>query len=78
MTRYPLIITRYLLLLLVMFSMASLLASEGVDPAEQFLLAYQNFQQAERLEREGDSREAIDKYHFAENIFPIHHLWLVR
>ncbi|MFI0347582.1 MAG: tetratricopeptide repeat protein [Chthoniobacterales bacterium] len=67
MNRYSLLITRYFLSFCVLL-ITSLMASEGMDPAEQFLLAYQNFQQAERLERSGDIHEATIKYHFAESI----------
>lgn len=38
------------------------------DPAQEFLIAYQNFQQAERLERAGKQNEAITKYKYAEGI----------
>lgn len=43
-------------------------AIEPNDPAQEFLIAYQNFQQAERLERAGKQREAITKYRYAEGI----------
>ncbi len=38
------------------------------DPAEAFLAAYQNFQEGERLEREGKKSKAFEKYQFSQSI----------
>lgn len=65
-THHPLSIIRCFLLAALFIT--PLIAAEGNDPSDQFLLAYQNFQQGERLEREGNSSEAIAKYHFAESV----------
>ena len=54
-----------LLLSLLFFSAWSLLA---VDSSEQFLSAYQSYQQGENLERTGNTSEAINKYRFAESL----------
>ncbi|OHE74861.1 MAG: hypothetical protein A3F67_04530 [Verrucomicrobia bacterium RIFCSPHIGHO2_12_FULL_41_10] len=43
-------------------------AADPNDPADQFLLAYQNFQQGERLERAKSYNEAVAKYRFAQSI----------
>ncbi|MCF7728972.1 MAG: tetratricopeptide repeat protein [Chthoniobacterales bacterium] len=51
-----------------LFFLRSAIASNSNDPAQEFLIAYQNFQQAERLERSGKEAEAIDKYRYAEDI----------
>lgn len=48
--------------------LSTLVAADSSDPAQEFLLAYQNFQQAERLERAGKKNEAIAKYHYAEGV----------
>jgi Flp pilus assembly protein TadD len=38
------------------------------DPSEQFLSAYQSYQQGENLERAGNTPDAINKYRFAESL----------
>jgi Flp pilus assembly protein TadD len=40
----------------------------AADPSEQFLSAYESYQQAEGLERSGNTSAAINKYHFAESL----------
>ncbi len=40
----------------------------AADPSEQFLSAYQSYQQGENLERSGNTPEAINKYRFAESL----------
>jgi DNA repair exonuclease SbcCD ATPase subunit len=40
----------------------------AADPSEQFLSAYQSYQQGENLERAGNNSEAINKYRFAESL----------
>jgi chromosome segregation ATPase len=40
----------------------------AADPSEQFLSAYQAYQQGEKAERDGNSAEALRKYRFAESI----------
>ncbi|KAB2644556.1 MAG: tetratricopeptide repeat protein [Verrucomicrobia bacterium] len=60
---------RFLALLFLPFCLLSSLRSENSgDPAQEFLIAYQNFQQAERLERAGKQSEAITKYQYSEGI----------
>jgi Flp pilus assembly protein TadD len=56
------------LLSIFLFLLGPASASNSNDPAQEFLIAYQNFQQAERLERSGKEAEAIDKYRYAEGI----------
>jgi Flp pilus assembly protein TadD/DNA repair exonuclease SbcCD ATPase subunit len=57
---------RFLLCLILLFgSVSSLLAS---DPSEQFLSAYQSFENGMKLERDGNTQEALKKYHFAESL----------
>ena len=51
--------------ILLLSGCASLCAA---DPSEQFLSAYQAYQQGEKSEREGNSGEALRKYRFAESI----------
>ena len=40
----------------------------AVDSAEQFLNAYQAYQQGEKLERDGSSPESLKKYKFAQSL----------
>ena len=40
----------------------------AADPSEQFLSAYQGYQQGEKLERSGNTAEAVKKYRFAESL----------
>ena len=40
----------------------------AADPSEQFLSAYQSYEDGERLERGGSNQEALKKYHFAESL----------
>ena len=54
-----------LFLLLLCGAMASLIAA---DPSEQFLTAYQTFQDGEKLERGGNTSDAAKKYRFAESL----------
>jgi Flp pilus assembly protein TadD len=58
--------SRILLILFLLFAAA--LPLSAADPSEQFLSAYQNFQQGENLERSGNTSEAISKYRFAESL----------
>ena len=51
--------------ILLLSGCASLCAA---DPSEQFLSAYQAYQQGEKSERDGNSGEALRKYRFAESI----------
>lgn len=43
-------------------------AAASNDPAEDFLTAYQSFQQAEQFEREGKKSEAVEKYQFSQSL----------
>ena len=55
--------------LIFIFSVS--LLSQGLkaaDSSEQFLTAYQNYQQGEKLERAGNNAEAVKKYRFAESL----------
>lgn len=54
-----------LLTILLLSGCASLCAA---DPSEQFLSAYQAYQQGEKSERDGSNAEALRKYRFAESI----------
>ena len=47
---------------------AAVLPLFAADPSEQFLSAYQNYQQGENLERTGNTSDAINKYRFAESL----------
>lgn len=40
----------------------------AADPSEQFLSAYQSYQQAERAERDGNVSDALKKYRYAESL----------
>jgi DNA repair exonuclease SbcCD ATPase subunit/Tfp pilus assembly protein PilF len=40
----------------------------AADPSNQFLNAYQSFQQGEKLERQGSNEEALKKYQFAVSL----------
>jgi len=40
----------------------------AADPSEQFLSAYQSYQQGEKLERSGSSSDALKKFRFAESL----------
>ncbi len=40
----------------------------AADPSEQFLTAYQAYQQGEKLERSGSTSDALKKFHFAESL----------
>jgi Tfp pilus assembly protein PilF len=55
---------RYLFLVLAVMS----LPLRAADPSEQFLSAYQSFQQAEKLERSGSNQDALTKYRFVESL----------
>ena len=59
MSRIPLIFALLLAAALPLFA---------ADPSEQFLKAYQNYQQGENLERSGNTSDAVNKYHFAESL----------
>jgi chromosome segregation ATPase len=52
-------------LLLLIGGVGALLAA---DPSEQFLNAYQAYQQGEKLERDGNASEALKKYRFANSL----------
>ena len=65
---FSLLVVFLLSLLFLDFSKDLLAGAESTDPAQEFLLAYQSFQQAERLERAGKRQEAITKYRYAESI----------
>lgn len=54
-----------LFLLLLCGAMASLIAA---DPSEQFLSAYQAYQEGEKSERGGNTSDALKKYRFAESL----------
>lgn len=54
-----------LLTILILSGCTALLAS---DPSEQFLGAYQAYQQGEKSERDGNTTEALRKYRFAESM----------
>lgn len=54
-----------LFLLLLCGIMTSLIAA---DPSEQFLTAYQTFQEGEKSERGGNTSDALKKYRFAESL----------
>jgi len=47
---------------------AGSLAVIAADPSEQFLSAYQSYQQGEKLERSGSTSDALKKFHFAESL----------
>ena len=51
--------------LLLLAGLTPILAA---DCSEQFLTAYQNFQQGQNQERAGNNDEALKKYHFAESL----------
>ncbi len=57
---------RFLPILLLLLSSAIPLMAG--DPSEQFLNAYQSYQQGEKLERGGNNEEALAKYRFAESL----------
>lgn len=57
---------RFLPILLLLLSSA--LPLMAGDPSEQFLNAYQSYQQGEKLERGGNNEEALAKYRFAESL----------
>ena len=40
----------------------------AADPSEQFLSAYQSYQQAEKAERDGNTTDALKKYRYAESL----------
>ncbi|NDC39907.1 MAG: hypothetical protein EBZ48_18065, partial [Proteobacteria bacterium] len=40
----------------------------AADPSEQFLSAYQAYQQGEKAERDGNTTEALKRYRFAESM----------
>ena len=50
---------------LLLVPVSSLMAG---DPSDQFLSAYESFQQAEKAESSGDTADAVDKYRFAESL----------
>ncbi len=51
------------------FLCLGLIGFAGVaDPSDQFLNAYQSFQQGEKLERQGSNDEALKKYQFAASL----------
>ena len=58
--------SRTLLIFSLLF--AAVLPLFAADPSEQFLTAYQNYQQGENLERSGNTSDAINKYRFAESL----------
>jgi len=54
--------------LLTIFSLAACCQLWAADPSEQFLSAYQAYQQGEKAERDGNSAEALKRYRFAESM----------
>ncbi len=56
------------ILLILSLLLAADASLSAADPSEQFLSAYQNFQQGENLERSGNTSDAISKYRFAESL----------
>ena len=56
----------------MLFCLLCLLASAGglqaVDSSEQFLSAYQACQEGEKLEREGNTQDALKKYWYSESL----------
>ena len=57
---------RFFLCLLLLLGGVRVLLAE--DASEQFLNAYQAYQQGEKLERDGSSPEALKKYRFAQSL----------
>jgi tetratricopeptide (TPR) repeat protein len=53
-----------LLLLITGLSLPSAVRAQDSDPAGQFFAAYQEFQRAEKLEREGRTKDAAAKFRF--------------
>jgi len=60
------IMNRFFFCLLLFLSCVRGLLAE--DSSEQFLNAYQSYQQGEKLERDGSSPEALKKYKFAQSL----------
>lgn len=54
--------------LILLFFFAGALSLSAADSSEQFLSAYQSFQQGEKLERSGNTDEAVSKYRYAESL----------
>ena len=55
--------------LIFIFSVSLLLQGlKAADSSEQFLTAYQNYQQGEKLERAGNNAEAVKKYFVSKGI----------
>jgi len=54
--------------LLTIFFLAACASLFAADPSEQFLTAYQAYQQGEKAERDGNATEALKKYRFAESV----------
>jgi DNA repair exonuclease SbcCD ATPase subunit len=63
---YRMIMNRFFLCLLLLLGCVRGLLAE--DSSEQFLNAYQSYQQGEKLERDGSSPEALKKYKFAQSL----------
>ncbi len=57
-----------LLAAVLMASLAMSASAFSADPSDLFLKAYQDFQTAEKLEREGKPREALEKYQSARDL----------
>ena len=58
---------RFFFFLLLFLSMG-FFPLRAADSSEQFLSAYQSFQQGEKLERSGNTDEALSKYRYAESL----------
>jgi DNA repair exonuclease SbcCD ATPase subunit len=59
--------SRYLFAL-ILLCCGVLSVLHATDPSEQFLSAYQSYQDGEKLERGGSTQEALNKYRFAESL----------
>jgi len=57
---------RVLLIFALLCASGFVVAAE--DPSQQFLNAYESFQQGESLERDGNTAEALSKYRYAESL----------
>jgi Flp pilus assembly protein TadD/chromosome segregation ATPase len=55
-------------LLIFSFLLAAVSPLLAADPSEQFLSAYESYQQGENLERSGNTSDAINKYRFAQSL----------
>ena len=57
-----------LLLFLIFLCFGLIGLAAAADSSDQFLNAYQSFQQGEKLERQGSNQEALKKYQFAVSL----------